>query len=162
MTQIRKELYIKLKEINSREATIFPGIVKEVDGNVITVDNGGVEYFNVRLQPTDSVMKGQRLVPKVNSMVLVERVGGDDSNELAVAMFSELDEYSVEIGNVKYKHTGSGFELAKQNESLKKLMKDMLDEVKKLTVQTNTGPSSVPINIAAFTAIETRIDNFFL
>ncbi len=162
MTQIKKELYIKLKQISSREATIFPAVVMEVDGNVLTVDNGGVEYFNVRLQPTDSVMKGQRLVPKVNSIVLVERVGGDDSNELAVAMFSELDEYTVETDKVKYKQTAGGFDLVKQNESLKKLMKDMLAEVKKLTVQTNTGPSSVPINLAAFTAIETRIDNFFL
>ena len=52
-----------------------------------------------------------------------------------------------------------GYSLKRGGETLKKIISDTLDELIKLTVTTPVGPSGIPINAAAFTAIKTRISN---
>ena len=44
-------------------------------------------------------------------------------------------------------------------ETLKKIIDDLIDEVNRIIVPTNVGPSGTPINAAAFTAIKTRVAN---
>lgn len=42
-------------------------------------------------------------------------------------------------------------------ETLKKIIDDLIDEINKIIVPTNVGPSGTPINAPAFTAIKTRV-----
>ncbi len=56
----------------------------------------------------------------------------------------------------------SGFTIKRGSESVKKIFSDLMDEIIKITVPTGTGPSGVPVNAAAFTAIKTRLDNLFI
>jgi phage baseplate assembly protein V len=44
-------------------------------------------------------------------------------------------------------------------ETLKNVLSDLLDAIKAITVNTAVGPSSVPVNLTAFNALQTRITN---
>ncbi|WPC14606.1 hypothetical protein LEQ04_08430 [Riemerella anatipestifer] len=50
--------------------------------------------------------------------------------------------------------------LRKDNETLAKLMRDLLVEIKKMKFTTNAGPTIKLINKPQFTAIENRFNNF--
>lgn len=98
------------------------------------------------------------LIPKVGSIVLVAKI--ENSDEYLVVAVEEITEQRIQIGTVTFKITDEGFLIQKGGETLKKIFDDLLEEIKKLTVNTNVGPSSVPINILAFETIKTRVNNF--
>lgn len=95
---------------------VFPAVVSSIDEDSRTctvIFNDNVEYTDVRLYAVvNADMAGFCLVPKQDSMVLVGRIAG--SNELYVAMFSEVDkilgtiadnvEVSVDADMVSYKN----------------------------------------------------------
>ena len=71
----------------------FPATVRGVDGDrrTCTVEAESVTYDDVLLYAVaDAGRRGFCFLPAVGSIVLVSRLGG--SNELYVAMFSEVDE----------------------------------------------------------------------
>lgn len=80
---------------------VFPAVVSAVDEKARTckvkiVDN--VEYEDVRLYAVvDDSLKGFCLIPAVDSMVLVGRIG--NGNELCVVSFSEVDKVLGTIGD---------------------------------------------------------------
>ena len=57
--------------------------------------------------------------------------------------------------------TASGWTIKRGSESLKSIISDTLDKIMALTVTTPVGPSGVPINLADFAAIKTRLPNLF-
>ena len=58
------------------------------------------------------------------------------------------------------KQTAGGFTMIKSGEGLKKVLEDLIMAITQLTVPTGVGPSGIPINVAAFQAIKTRLNNF--
>ena len=54
----------------------------------------------------------------------------------------------------------SGFLLKKENETLKKLMVDLLQEIQKMKFTTNAGPTLLLLNKPQFLAIENRFKQF--
>ena len=167
----------KLQEMFSGEDQVFLATVKEVDENEFTCTvliDDELEYTDVRLRSViDQQKQGFAFVPKVGSMVLVGRIGNSD--QLFVALFSEVnkvlmtagslevtvDPEKVEVkkGSSTFRQTEAGFTFTRSNEGLKKLLQDLITEITQLTVPTGVGPSGMPINAAAFTAIKTRVGN---
>lgn len=80
---------------------VFPAVVSAVDEDLRTCTvrvNDNVDFEDVRLYAVaDSSLKGFCLIPAVDSMVLVGRIA--NSNELFVAMFSEIDKIIGSIGD---------------------------------------------------------------
>lgn len=80
---------------------VFLAVVSEVDETARTCKvkvNDNVEYEDVRLYAVvDDSLKGFCLVPVVDSMVLVGRIG--NGNELYVVSFSEVDKVLGSIGD---------------------------------------------------------------
>lgn len=80
---------------------VFPAVVSEVDETARTCKvkvNDNVEYEDVRLYAVvDDSLKGFCLIPAVDSMVLVGRIG--NGNELYVVSFSEVDKVLGSIGD---------------------------------------------------------------
>ena len=134
--------------------------VKSVDNNKFTcvLDDEGIDYFNVRLRPVLDGKQSITLFPKVGSWALAIRV--EDSEDWMLIAAGENDKVRFVTGNLTFE-MDDYFLLKKQNETLKKLMDDLLDAIKLITVPTNTGPSGVPLNAEVFTEIKTRVDNFF-
>ncbi|MEG1464811.1 MAG: hypothetical protein RSC11_07935 [Mucinivorans sp.] len=83
------------------EAGGFYATVKSVEADkrtCVVADGDEMSYDDVLLYGVaDAELKGFCLIPKVDSTVLVARIGG--SNELYVAMFSQVDRVLLTIGD---------------------------------------------------------------
>jgi phage baseplate assembly protein gpV len=82
--------------------------------------------------------------------------------------FAEYDSknhiFTIQVGDntgCTYQITPSGFLIKRQDETLKKLLSDLLTEIQKITVNTPSGTSAVPNNIAKFEEIIQRLPNLF-
>lgn len=147
------EVYAKVcevLEINEDEKTID---VKPIDGTA--------EIFDVRLQ-AESETGGLVLIPKVGSMVLVVFL---NKNNAAVVNTSEITKYGLKISNCELSIDKEGFLLKKENETLKKLMSDLIAAIKAMsftltTPDTINGTTTAMVNIAQFTSVETRFNQF--
>lgn len=160
------------------DAATFYATVTAVDEatRTCTVEAEGIPYEDVLLHAVaDTGKKGFCFVPAVGSTVLVSRIGG--SNELLVAMFSEVDKTLLTIGDkmtanldvdgltlaagdTRLEATADGLELTRGGAGLLKTLSDLCDALTKLTVSTAVGPSSVPINIADFQKIKQDLNNY--
>jgi hypothetical protein len=121
-----------------------PAKVTAVDKDQNTIDceplDGSADFVEVRL--TAAPGKGFVLYPVVGSLVVVSFFSKDDA---FVSLVSEVDTLALES----------------QNESLLHLLSDLLDEMSRLRVTTNQGPSIEVINKPAILAIKSRLKNLF-
>lgn len=164
ITKSSDEVYAKVcevLEIDQDEKTV----------NVKPIDDTA-EIYNVRLQ-AESETGGLVLFPKVGSMVLVVFI---NKNNAAVVNTSEIEKLELVIENselqidkdkflfkreqVQLEVDQEGFLLKKENETLKKLMADLITAIKALKFTTNNGPTINLINIADFIALENRFNQF--
>ena len=148
ITKTSDEVYAKVcevLEVNEAEKTVD---VKPIDGTA------GI--FNVRLQ-AESGAVGFVLIPKVGSMVLVVFL---NKNNAAVVNTSEIEQLDLVIDGVEFQIDKEGFLLKKENETLKKLMSDLIIAIKALKFTTNNGPTIKLINIADFVGLENRFNQF--
>lgn len=147
------EVYAKVcevLEVNQSEKTVD---VKPIDGTA--------EIFDVRLQ-AESETGGLVLFPKKGSVVLVVFI---NKNSAMVVNTSEITNYELKITNCELSIDKEGFLLKKENETLKKLMADLLDAIKAMsftlaTPDTLNGTTTALVNLAQFTSIETRFNQF--
>lgn len=80
-------------------ATIFPAIVKQVDGSVCTVTIGDLDISDVRLRAVINNDQDQILrIPKQNSQVLVADMSGGEFRELVVIEQSQTEKIDLTIG----------------------------------------------------------------
>ena len=135
----------KVLEVNESEKTVD---VKPIDDSA--------EIFDVRLQ-AESDTNGLVIYPKVDSMVLVVFI---NKNSAAVVNTSEIEKLDLVIEGVELQIDKDGFLLKKENETLKKLMADLIKAIKALKFTTNNGPTINLINIADFIALENRFNQF--
>lgn len=132
-------------------------------GKVVTVDKENatcdievneLEVGDVRIQAViKSNGKGIKTFPAPGSWVLVQKLG--EKGNWFISMFSEVEDVLIEIDNTVFE-IKDGFLLKKNDETLKKLFDDLIDQVKSIVVPTNVGPSGTPINAPAFDAIKNR------
>lgn len=69
--------------------------------------------------------------------------------------------YKIKTNTTEFSLSNDGPKISKGSESLKKLLVDLLDTILTETHPTAVGPTGPPINAAAYTALKTRISNFF-
>ena len=154
ISQNSDEVYAKVAQVLTIDSTNKTVDVKPVDGSA--------EVFNVRLQ-AESETGGLIIYPKIGSMVLVVFL---NKNNAVVVNASAIDAIEVDIRDVSFKIDKDGFLLKKQNETLKKLMGDLIGAIKtmKFTVATTgsasaqSGQTILLQNIASFTSIENRFN----
>ena len=74
-------------------------------------------------------------------------------------MADEVEEIDVKSEHCQLK-VNDGFLLKKQNETLAKLMSDLLKEIQKMKFTTNTGSTIKLVNQPEFLSIENRFKDF--
>lgn len=135
--------------------------VTKVDGDKKTADlkplDGSAEVFGAFLV-TDFDNGGIYLEPKKGALVCVVFV----TKEIAVMVNpGELVKMQLEIEQTKFRIDKDGFLLKKQNESLAKLMGDLLKEIQAMKFTTYAGgPTLNLLNKPKFMAIENRFKQF--
>lgn len=156
-----KALQDAFRQLGKRGVDTFPAKVVSVDKNKGTcvVNDGDIDYTDVQLSATIED-NGKRffLFPKVGSFVLVSPVQ-EDIHRLYVEFFSEIDELNFETEKSQIKINDEGFLLKKENETLAKLMSDLLQEIQKMKFTTNTGSTIKLVNQPQFKEIEKRFNN---
>lgn len=162
--QIREALEAMAKKGGPAVSNI--AMVKSIDeakAVCILIDEDGQEYLNVRLRPVLTGKKSFILVPKVGSYVLAIRVEDDDDWMIMAA--DEIEKIGYYIGSSIVEIDATGFLFQKENETLKKIMIDLVAAIKAMsftlaTPDTINGATTALTNLVQFTAIETRINQF--
>ncbi|MDO4763831.1 MAG: hypothetical protein Q4A00_05565 [Flavobacteriaceae bacterium] len=139
------EIYAKICEVISVDAENQTADLQPLDGSSEIVD--------VYLQVAEN---GVFIEPKVGSLVCVVFI----TKELAVVVnHSEIKQFQIKVEDTEFKIDKEGFLLKKENETLAKLMSDLLKEIQKMKFTTNTGSTIKLINAPQFKAIEKRFEN---
>lgn len=133
--------------------------VSSVDEAAFTCDltDDDANYKDVRLRPVLDGNESVTIFPKTGTWVLAIRIEEEES--WMIVAVGEASKVRMIVDDCTYE-IKDGFLVQKGSETLKKIMDDLLQGIEQLTVNTNVGPSSVPINVATFVAIKARIDNF--
>ncbi|WP_289665575.1 hypothetical protein [Flavobacterium panacagri] len=159
---MEKDLQDAFRRLKKREVDTFIADVISVDKGKGTckISDGKLEYFDVQLASiiNESNQKFY-LFPKEKSSVIVSPIN-EDLHRLYVEAYSEIESLSLAIDKVEFQIDKEGFLLKKENENLKKLMADLIKAIKNLKFTTNNGPTINLINIADFTALEDRFNQF--
>jgi len=167
---MEKELLDAFRKLKQRSVDTFPVTVVSVDkgqGTCIGSD-GTIEYTDIQLSSIiDGSNKKFLLFPKVGSSVLVSPIL-EDIHRLYVEVYSEVDSLELVIENVEFKVDAEGFLLKKENETLKKLMADLIAACKNLsftvtttgTAVAQTGETTLLLNLTEFEDIEIRFNQF--
>lgn len=148
--------------LKGRGISTFAADVIEVDkeAGTCTVKDDDIEYYNVQLSSIIDGSKKQLFIyPVIGSSVLVSPIE-EDIKHLYVEVYSEVEQVDWNIGAVKFNFDNSGFLLKKENETLAKLMSDLLKEIQKMKFTTNTGSTILLVNKPQFLAIENRFKDF--
>lgn len=160
------ELTEAFRKLKKRDVDTFPGVVVSVDKDegTCTVSVDELEFPDVQLS---SIIDGNNqkffLFPAVESSVLVSPIN-EDLHRLYVEAYSEIESLDLNIDKVRFQVDKDGFLLKKQNETLKKLMADLITAIKAMSfvVTTPSGPGATSTlnNTAQFTAVENRFNQF--
>lgn len=109
--------------------------------------------------PEISIKRTEKFVvlidDKNNKLSLIQR---DSNNSTTQEIVIDDDKVFIKSGNI---HLGGddATEPVLFGDKTTSFLSDLLSAIEKLTVPTATGPSGIPINIAAFTALKTKLDS---
>ena len=96
--------------------------------------------------------------PKIGSACLIGMIDNNTTTSFLI-MAEEVEEIDVNVKDCQLK-INNGFLLKKQNETLKALMVDLLQEIQNMKFTTNTGSTIMLVNKPQFVAIENRFKDF--
>jgi hypothetical protein len=154
MKQARELLLVLKKHING--SSVIAATVKSVNKTNNTcsiIDSDDLEMQGVRLQSIiDDNQKGCKHYPKVDSVVLVEKLG--DKGEMFVLMMSEIEEVNYSIGTTLFKQHSNGFQIEKGNDSLKEIVQLIIDAVTPIAVVIGNNP-----DYAKLIEADTKLNN---
>lgn len=151
-----KQTITELMKNNTPVQTVWVE-VSEVDWEERTMTAIGiddeVEYFDVLLGLGSLDMK-----PKKGSNCLIGII--ENSSTASFLMVAdEIEELDINVEDCQL-NINEGFLLKKENETLAKLMSDLLQEIQKMKFTTNTGSTILLVNKPQFLAIENRFKDF--
>lgn len=131
--------------------------VQDVDWEERTMTAVGIEddleYFDVLLG-----LESMDIKPKVGSNCIIGIVDNNDTTPFLI-MAHEVEEIDIKVEDCQL-NINNGFLLKKQNETLAKLMSDLLKEIQNMKFTTNTGSTILLVNKPQFLLIENRFKTF--
>lgn len=153
---------------------IEPGSVNETEGTVIVrLVGNGLLLEGVLLGTITGASEGLLLMPKEGSEVVIGCIEGHGA--YTVLKMTELRKVTLKIGGAtiiadeseihlkqgttEIKLGGGLVKLSTASESLFQLLNELLAAIAVVTVGTSTGPSTVPVNAATFSTLQTRLGN---
>jgi hypothetical protein len=153
-----KELEDAFRSFRERDVDTFPVQVISVDkaaGTCIVKDDE-LEYTDVQLSAVKGVSnKKFLLIPKTGSTVLVSPIN-EDLKRLYVEAYSEIESCELVIGTTEFVVDHDGYLIKRGNETLGKLIDELLTAISNMTMAHPQGPTTAVINIAEFIALKTR------
>ncbi|WP_147439125.1 hypothetical protein [Faecalibacter macacae] len=133
-------LYNLLKEQSKKQIPIQTawGIVKQVNWEEKTATVVGVvdglEYYDVALGIGHKILK-----PKLNTKCIIGAIGNQEVDAFMMDC-DEVDEIIFTADDAEIKVTKDGLILQHENESLKEILKELLEELNGAIIKTPSGP----------------------
>lgn len=131
--------------------------VISVDWDERTCDAKGVdddlEFYDILIGAGSVDVK-----PKIGTLILIGVINNKETTTVLLSA-EEIDKIEIKAGNCELT-IDNGFLLKKENETLKKLMVDLLQEIQKMKFTTNTGSTINLVNQPQFMMIENRFKDF--
>lgn len=131
--------------------------VISVDWEQRTCDAKGIdddlEFYDILIGAGSIDVK-----PKVGTLILIGVINNKETTTVLLSA-EEIDKVEIKAGNCELT-VDNGFLLKKENETLKKLMVDLLKEIQKMKFTTNTGSTIILVNQPQFSSIEQRFKDF--
>ncbi len=150
MSKQESQLIEALRNLSREKATIIPAEVENADidnGTIDVVTFDGVHIYDVRLRSViDEDGKGVLIFPVKGSSVLIARINKSDN--FIVISIQEPALLKCTVGEKYLELDKDGLELSAGDDSLKKCLDDLLDEI--ITIYA-------PMNKSAFTDIKDRL-----
>lgn len=157
-----------------KSGKVVAGSIDETNGTISVLPTDGDAPIEGVLLKAHSVSgNGILQIPKDDTDVVISSIDGP--GEWVALLISEPEQVSVKIDNVECLITANEVTIANGNvafvltpevikmttptESLHAVLNDLITAITSLTVGTSTGPSTVPINVASFTALQARLSN---
>ena len=148
-----RALYDALRAITKADDDILPAIVKTVNSeNTIDAEYDELLLKGCRLQSKSEGTEGQLLIPAIDSIVLLKRIG--QTNEFYVCMTSELQEMRVDINTATFSVKGNGHLIKKDNDTLKQALTLIIEAVQQVVVLNGNNPNYIKLTEAL-----TKINN---
>lgn len=151
-----KKTLSELQKTNTPMQTVWVE-TKEVDWEERTMTAIGIDdeldFFEILLGLGSIDIK-----PKIGSNCLIGFINNSETLPFLI-MADEVEEIDVKVEDCQLK-INDGFLLKKQNETLAKLMSDLLKEIQKMKFTTNTGSTILLVNKPQFLALENRFKDF--
>jgi hypothetical protein len=155
-----KQIQDAFAKLLERDAVTFSAVVVSVDKEkgtcIVSADK--LEY-KVRLASVINDSKEKFfLYPKLKSKVLVAPIE-EDIHQLHVIKYGDIEQLRLRIGATDFCIDEAGFNFKKENESLRSLILELIDGIKKMKFTTNMGPTIKLINLQDFVAVEDKFKN---
>lgn len=133
---------------------VFEGVITSVNDEDfvadVKLDNDGGDLFEVRLKAVaGGAGKSIEVLPKNGAEVVLVKI---NEEEYLIIACSEIEKYKVSVGNSSLTITPQGFEIKRGNESLEKILEDIVAQMLKIYA---------PKDVAGITAITPRIKQLF-
>lgn len=152
-----------LRKILADQEEIYSvvGKVVSIDTEERTCDvdplNGDARLLGVRFQASPNGDSGWVIHPGLNSMVVVTFL---NKNAGFVSLCSEIDKVEVGISSVSLEMDVDGFKIERNGVNLGDTLSSLIDQIKLLTVTCAApgSPSTIPVNVAAFDAVKTQLN----
>ena len=156
LDKLRQTLADRVK--SSIPTQIFWCRAKEIDWEekTMTADSlneGEAGFFNIQLGIGSEFKK-----PESGSYCLIGIIENDDTAPFLI-WAEKLEEIDLIVKECEFQ-IKEGFLLRKENETLKKIMVDLLQEIQNMKFTTNTGSTILLVNKPQFKAIENRFKQF--
>tara|TARA_R110002051_G_scaffold297564_2_gene363984 strand:+ start:37718 stop:38185 length:468 start_codon:yes stop_codon:yes gene_type:complete len=134
--------------------TVLPGSVVKVENETCTVesDHDTTDYFEVSFNAlVENKNDRIQLTPKLNSKVVLGVF--PNGKDAVLLSYSEVEKVYLKIESTEFEADADGYSVKRNNEDLKTVLNDYIDEVNKIIVVNGT-----TINVAATTEIKERLN----
>jgi len=152
---LESDLKKAFEEQGKKPNQTFTAIVTKVNNNdtVDVKDITDFPYEEVRLKASVKELANKLVIyPKVGSYVLVSMIGNDE-NTLFISAIDEAEKITGIIDQTSFEVDQEGYNINRQNENLKQVLNDFIDEVNKILVVNGT-----TINVPAVEEIKLRLN----
>ncbi|RFM32263.1 hypothetical protein [Chitinophaga silvisoli] len=149
MSNKQRELVDTLRKLVHTDTIIIPAIVKDIDeaeGTILATTATGLEIADVRLRSVIGDNDGVLIFPQKGSSVLMARI--QESSNFVVISMEKVDKIQYFVEDKFFELDKDGLEISAGDESLKKCLDDLLDEI--ITIYA-------PMNKSAFMDIKQRL-----